>query len=214
MMMKHKKFDFRTAYIDLLLNVLTGIIFLFILTTLLITKPTKVESEGVKKNAQYIVTVLWDSKLDCDVDIWVKDPLNRTVSFQEKSNGIMFIERDDIGKRSDYYYDERGNLVSAIDENKEVWTLRGKLAGEYTVNIHLYSCAMGQIGQRTVGAVVNVPVIVELIKINPTIQTLKTFRVVLEKVWDESTVVNFTLDEYGNVTDMNYDQKDLVREDR
>lgn len=209
--MKHKKFDFRTAYIDLLLNVLTGIIFLFILTTLLITKPTKTEEEGIKKNAQYIVDVTWDEKTDCDVDVWVKDPLNRVVSFQEKSNGLMYIERDDLGKRNDYYYDNEGNLLSAVDNNKEVWTLRGKLAGEYTVNVHLYSCLMNTI-QRPLGSNVNIDVVIELIRVNPNIITIKTVKLTLEKVWDEKTAFNFTLDDSGNVTSITYDTRDLVRE--
>jgi len=48
-MMSHRKFDFRTAYIDLLINLLTGTVVLFILTTLLIA-PISKNTEGIKKN--------------------------------------------------------------------------------------------------------------------------------------------------------------------
>lgn len=209
--MNNKKFDFKTAYIDLLLNVLTGIIFLFILTTLLITTQNKNENEGVKKNAQYVVNVLWDDHTDCDVDVWVMDPLKRVVSFNSKSNALMFIENDDLGKTSDYYYDNQGNLLSAVDENKEIWTLRGKLEGEYTVNVHLFSCMLGD-KPTELRSYVNVPVTVELIKINPNIVTIKTVKVVLEKVWEEKTAFNFILDNKGEVRDITYNFKDLVRE--
>lgn len=211
--MNNKKFDFRTAYIDLLLNVLTGIIFLFIITTLFITKPTKNEDAGLKKNAQYIINMTWDDTLDCDVDMWVKDPLNRIVSFQSKSNGLMYIEKDDLGKKSDYYYDDNGNLLSAVDENKEVWTLRGKLAGEYTVNVHLFSCKIDSI-QKELRADVNVPVTIELIKVNPDIETIKTVKLVLEKIWTEKTAFNFIIDDRGGVSSITYDFKDLVKEMR
>lgn len=209
--MNNKKFDFRTAYIDLLLNVLTGIIFLFIITTLFISKPNKSEDEGIKKNAQYIVNVLWDSNIDCDVDVWVMDPLKRVVSFKNKNNALMFIENDDLGTKSDYYYDNQGNLLSAVDENKEVWTLRGLVEGEYTVNIHLFSCMMNTI-PREIRSNINVPVTVELIKINPDILTIKKVKVVLEKVWEEKTAFNFILDSKGNIRDITYNFKDLVRE--
>lgn len=209
--MNNKKFDFRTAYIDLLLNVLTGIIFLFIITTLFISKPNKSEDEGIKKNAQYIVNVLWDSNIDCDVDVWVMDPLRRVVSFKNKNNALMFIENDDLGTKSDYYYDNQGNLLSAVDENKEVWTLRGLVEGEYTVNVHLFSCMMNTI-PREIRSNINVPVTVELIKINPDILTIKKVKVVLEKVWEEKTAFNFILDSKGNIRDITYNFKDLVRE--
>lgn len=211
--MKHKKFDFRTAYIDLLLNVLTGIIFLFIITTLFVSKPVKNEQEGLKKEAQYIINLIWDDNSDCDVDLWVMDPLKRIVSFQSKSNGLMYIERDDLGKKSDYYYDNQGNLVSSVDSNKEVWTLRGKLEGEYTVNVHLFSCLLkGK--QQQLRSDINLPVTVEFIKLNPNVITIKTVRIVLEKIWTEKTAFSFTLDSKGNVTKFSYDFIDLVKEVR
>ena len=132
-MTNHKKFDFRTAYIDLLINLLTGTVVLFILTTLLIAPITK-NNEGIKKNADYIITLEWPEAVDCDVDLWVRDPLNNIVSYKIPESGLMYFERDDMGKRRSVY-DINGEEVVIDPDNKEYITLRGTFPGEYVVNL-------------------------------------------------------------------------------
>lgn len=197
--MRHKKFDFRTAYIDLLLNVLTGIIFLFILTTLFIQPPKKTQTEGIKRNAELIMTVTWPSEIDCDIDMWVEDPLGNLVSFQLLTKGLMTIERDDMGFRNDFMYDSAGNLILQANENKEIWTLRGKQLGEFTINLHMYSCRQNAVAMQ-LGAPYEVPVEIELVKINPAYVSLRKETVTLKSIWQEVTAFNFTIDINGNVT--------------
>ena len=131
--MKHKTFDFRTAYIDLLLNVLTGIIFLFVLTTLLIQPQKEAKDAGLKKNAEFVINVKWDHDIDCDVDIWVRDPTGNVVSFKKKEAGIMYIERDDLGSQGDYLQDNNRNILASASDNSETWVLRGLVKGKFTV---------------------------------------------------------------------------------
>lgn len=206
--MKHKKFDFRTAYIDVLLNVLTGIIFLFILTTLMI-QPQKKQDEGMKKNAQYVMNIEWDSKTDCDVDVWVQDPQNNVVYFQQRDKGIMHLERDDLGFRNDIVSTVSGNTINVL-ENRETWVLRGILPGIYTVNLHLYGCRIDNIGLSLNQDFV-VPVTVELLKINPKYTLVTKKEVTLNKIWEEITVMNFQLDAEGNVVNITNDYKQLVK---
>lgn len=208
--MKHKKFDFRTAYIDLLLNVLTGIIFLFILTTIFIQPPKKTENEGIKKNAEFIITATWEATIDCDIDIWVQDPLGNIVSFQQLSKGLMTIERDDLGFRNDFIYDVNGNLLLQAMENEEIWTLRGKQTGEFTLNLHMYSCRVNNIPLE-LNAPYEVPVVVELIRVNPSYDSIRKRLVVLNNVWEEVTVFNFTIDKNGGITFQEKPQK-LVKD--
>lgn len=206
--MKHKKFDFRTAYIDVLLNVLTGIIFLFILTTLMI-QPQKKQDEGMKKNAQYVMNVEWDSKTDCDVDVWVQDPQNNVVYFQQRDKGVMHLERDDLGFRNDIVSVVPGNTINVI-ENRETWVLRGIIPGIYTVNLHLYGCRVDNIpimiNQNFV-----LSVTIELLKINPKYTLVTKKEVILNKIWEEITVMNFQLDADGNVIAITNDYKQLVK---
>lgn len=192
-MMKHKKFDFRTAYIDLLLNVLTGIIFLFVLTTLLIQAPKKAEDAGIKKNAEYIITATWDGAQDCDVDMWVQDPLGNLVSFQMLSRALMTIERDDLGFKNDYFYDAEGKLILEANENKEIWTLRGKQEGRFVLNLHVYSCRIDNVNQPLYQKM-DVPVEVEMIKLNPSYEVVVREKITLTHIWDERTVFSFTIE--------------------
>lgn len=208
--MKHKKFDFRTAYIDLLLNVLTGIIFLFILTTIFIQPPKKSENEGIKRNAELILTATWDTMIDCDIDMWIEDPLGNVVSFQQLSKGLMTIERDDMGFKNDFIYDDGGNLLLQAMENKEIWTLRGKQVGKFTVNLHMYSCRVKNLPLQ-LNDPYEVPVVIELVRLNPTYVTVRKTVVVMKRVWEEVTVFNFEVSETGSIRFLN-EPKKLVKD--
>ena len=198
--MSHRKFDFRTAYIDLLINLLTGTVVLFILTTLLIAPITK-NSEGIKKNADYVITLEWPNEIDCDVDIWVRDPQNNIVSYKFPEAGLMYLERDDMGKRRSVYTVDGREMIIDPD-NKEFVTLRGVFPGEYIVNVHSYSC-LGSEGKMTAvppGTEKKIPLIVEIIKINPTYSVIKRIEMSLDSVWQEKTVVRFTMDSRKNIS--------------
>ena len=196
--MKNRKFDFRTAYIDLLINLLTGIVVLFILTTLLIAPITK-NTEGIKKNADYVLTLEWPNDIDCDVDFWIRDPLNNVVSYRYPEAGIMYFERDDMGKRRSVYQLDGKEIVIDPD-NKEFVTLRGTFPGEYVVNIHLYSC----INTATKLALpadykIDVPVIIEIVRINPSFIVIKHIEMKMETVWQEKTAVRFVMDDKKSI---------------
>lgn len=213
--MKHKKFDFRTAYIDLLLNVLTAIIFLFMLSTLLIQVKVKHENEGVKRDAQYIINATWDPSIDCDVDIWVRDPNGEVVSFQKKDAGLMHIERDDLGLRNDIITELAQSLLKTSKNqnlnNQETWVLRGIIVGEYTVNLHLYSCRI-EGKALDLGSSFPVKVDVELIRLNPRYLLTSKETVTLEKIWQQITVMSFTLNADGDVINTSKDFVSLVKE--
>lgn len=215
--MNHKKFDFRTAYIDLLLNVLTGIIFLFAITTMMIQ--AKKQDEGVKKDAQYIIVADWDPNVDCDVDLWVQDPNGDAVFFNRKDFDIMHLERDDMGARNDVIRDKKGKVISIIMKNQETWVLRGIVPGEFLVSVHLYSCRVPGLDPlknlvMAMSTPVNLPVKVTLIKLNPTYSVIVEETVILERVWDEVTPFNFVLNDNGGIESVNRDIHKLVREMR
>lgn len=211
-MMKNKKYDFRTAYIDLLINVLTGMVFLFMITTLLIQTQQQ-HDEGIKKDAQYIIVMTWPAEINCDVDLWVRDPQKKVANFRVKDINVMHLERDDQGWLNDTL--TRGptdpNIKSDLP-NEETWVLRGRLPGEYTVNVHLYSCTLDA-KPLELGTAFEVPVTLKLIKLNPTITDLLVEKVVLEKVWQEKTAFNFTLNPDNSFDpNINHDFHDLVKE--
>lgn len=210
--MRNKKFDFRTAYIDLLLNVLTGIIFLFMVATVLI-KPEAVKDAGIKKDAEYIINLSWPTDKDCDVDIWVRDPLGNVVSFIQKDLGIMHLERDDLGSANDKVKTDNGFIYSTSLANDETWVLRGMIPGKFTVNLHLYACRDAQGISTGVGSAADVKAKVELIKINPDYISLKTVIVAFNEVWQEQTAFNFLLDDKGQVTSIDQIYNKIIKYD-
>lgn len=196
--MSHRKFDFRTAYIDLLINLLTGTVVLFILTTLLIAPITK-NTEGIKKNADYVITLEWPENIDCDVDLWVRDPQNNTVSYRFMEAGLMYFERDDMGKRRSIYEID-GKEVIIDPDNKEFITLRGTFPGEYIVNLHVYSClnTATNLAMKENEAK-EIPVIVEVVRINPTFMVVKHIEMKMDSVWQEKTAIRFIMDNKKNI---------------
>ena len=196
--MSHRKFDFRTAYIDLLINLLTGTVVLFILTTLLIAPITK-NTEGIKKNADYVITLEWPTTVDCDLDLWVRDPQNNIVSYKYPEAGLMYLERDDMGKRRSVY--QVGEQEIIIDpDNKEFITFRGTFPGEYIINVHAYSCLNVIDGKAMQpGTALDIPLIVEVVKINPSYSVVKHIEMKIDSVWQEKTVVRIIMDGRKNI---------------
>lgn len=211
--MKHRKFDFRTAYIDLLLNVLTGLVFIFAIATLLINTPKKTEEEGMKKKAEWVATVSWPADMDCDIDTWVRGPDGTLVYFQQKDGALMHIERDDLGFHNDMFSVMssilKGQQIEPDNQNEEIWVLRGLVPGEFFFNVHLFSCRRDATPLK-LGTMVRVPVEVVFTKVNPNYENVMRVKTEVLRVWDEATVLNFTLDAEGNMTSYNRNTHKLV----
>lgn len=203
-----KQYDFRTAYIDLLLNLLTTILAMFIVAMMAVNVAKK-DQPGIKKDAQLVMNVTWDDFTDCDVDIWAEDPAGNIVSFQNKSIGLMHIERDDLGFRGDMTEQLTGD-VDPEQKNTETWVLRGKMAGPYTLNIHLYACRIEGV-QLGVAEKTSIPVTVELIKLNPDYSVVKKEIVTFTEVWEEKNLFVFDMDQAGKVSNFRNTERTLVK---
>ena len=185
------------SFLDLLFNTLLCFAALFALSFILIN-PSKQEN-NVEVKAEFIITVTWDSFLDNDVDMYVEDPQGRLVAFMRREEGLMHLDRDDVGKYNDILDTPFGSVE--YDENREVVTLRGTVPGEYVVNVHMYV-------RRSDEAEPHVRV--QLDKINP-FKIVSVKDVVLTDTGDEKTVFRFTVDREGDVTEMNQLPKILTK---
>lgn len=211
--MKHRAFDFRTAFIDLLLNFMVSLVFIFVISSLLINPVSKKQDEGIKKNAQMMIQVEWSPDVDCDVDIWVRDPNNHTVYFNAQDTDLMHIERDDLGFQNDIIDLAKEFVTGKPPEykmNDEVWVLRGNMEGEFTFNLHIYGCRVEK-KSLPMNTVVDLPVHVKIIKVNPSYNLILDETVTIQRVWQEITVLNFTLDKDGNVVATNKIPRKLVK---
>jgi hypothetical protein len=121
--MRNKRYgDFRLGYIDFL-SAVVGVLAVVAMMAISLMAVIKKEDEGIKKNAQFVVTVEWPSTVDCDVDLWIRDPNNSLISYKVPEDGITYIERDDLGHRRDMTW-INGEMVLVNPENKEYGTIR------------------------------------------------------------------------------------------
>lgn len=181
--------EYNASFTDMLFNILLGVLVMFILVLLLVN-PSKTDTNN-KKFAYYIVEMIWDPEIDCDIDLWVRDPRENVIYFSNRDEDVSHLERDDLGNKNDTAELINGQVV-VVPENKEIWTLRGALYGKFTVNTHAYNCRVNDIMQP-VGSTINVPVKVNLIQLQPKYDMVYQVELVMKKVWEEQTAFSFEL---------------------
>jgi len=186
------------AFLDLLFNTLLCFAALFALAFVLIN-PSK-DDKNIEAKADFIITVNWPAELDDDVDTYVEDPQGNVVAFMRREQGLMHLDRDDVGFRSDTVSTPNG--IIEFKENREVVTLRGTSAGEYVVNVHLY-------GRRSKEPHQPIPVSIRLEKMTPfKIEAAR--EVVLIEKGEEKTAFRFVLNSDGEVISLNYLEKPIA----
>jgi hypothetical protein len=159
---------------------------------LLIVSPFK-SQDGLEHKAEFIISVEWDPESDDDVDSYLQDPNGNIVNFQRREDGLMHLDRDDLGKRNDQAKMKDGEEIT-FSENIENVSIRAIMPGEYTFNVHMYSKRDLDVEEREVS--------IKVIKINPTLKTVASKKVILKETGDEVTVFRFTVTADGGVTDV------------
>jgi hypothetical protein len=183
-------------FIDLLFNALLGFTFLFLISVMFMNPEARKGRVDLK--AEYIISATWPDHLADDIDLWVQDPIGETVSYLRKDAAWLHLDRDDRGEINDTITVNGEELIYPI--NQEIVTVRGIIPGEYTVNLYYYKAAQAE----------PVQALVKVEKVNPTLQTVYVRRVTLAAQDEEQTVVRFTLDQGGEVQDINLLQKTLT----
>jgi len=172
-------------FIDLLFNTLMGFSFLF-LVALLFINPVANKAK-VDKQAEYIITATWPQNLADDIDLWMRGPTGRTVSYLAKEAGWLNLERDDRGELNDTLVIDGKKEIYPI--NQEVITIRKRFTGEYIVNLYYYTAKSKK----------PVPVDIRIDRINPKYETVYRDTVNLKGQDQETTAVRFTIKEDGGI---------------
>jgi len=195
---RHRSYGSQVAFIDLLFNTLVGFVFLFVMAFILINPVAK--KSNVEVVAEFIVKINWPSDSPSDVDLWMRDPLGNYVGFKSKDVGLMSLSRDDLGTSNDTVYGPKGEIITVF-RNEEMVTIRGIVPGEYIVNVHWYNkkIAVEQMGEKNY---VPLPIQVQVEKINPY-NVVYAREVNLDRKGVETTVVRFTVNEDGSVSNFN-----------
>jgi hypothetical protein len=176
-------------FTDLLFNTLLGFTLLFFIAIIFMNPIAKLGNVNFK--AEYIITVSWPEDQPDDIDLWVQDPYQETVSYLRKEAGWLNLDRDDRGDLNDTVMINGKKVVHPI--NQEVVTIRGIISGEYIVNLHYYQTTSNK----------PVRTVVKIEKVNPVLRLVFIDQLVLNKLDDEKTVLRFELDANGEIVSMN-----------
>ncbi|MCG7944819.1 MAG: hypothetical protein N0C84_00575 [Candidatus Thiodiazotropha taylori] len=206
-----KNYNSNIAFIDLLFNMLTGFVSLFLLSFLLINP---IAEEGkIDPIAEFMVTMAWDENSIGDIDLWFLGPDGNRVGYAQKENGYMVLDRDDLGTLNDRFVINGQETI--VRKNLEVVTINAIVPGEYFVNVHYFSSQQTMKEERGRQTLEKPPappetVVVELMDLRP--YNLEMNReVVLTDVKQELTVFSFTVDLEGRITDIRTDIQIPVR---
>lgn len=185
-----RRFTPFTAFIDMLLCVVVVIL------TMVATKKSA-DDPGVKFKAEYIISAEWSVDVDADVDLWVIPPGGAPLFYNSREVGAMHLDRDSRGFMDNVLVLPDGRKVKSLSA-KEIATMRGVVPGHYDVGVHLYQAR--QDGAQMTGDHLGIKVRVEVVKVNPDYDVVKTEEVALDRVWQTINVASFDLDEQGHAT--------------
>jgi len=117
-----------TVFRDLIMLTLSGFVVIVFLLLPHINPKAEQTTAEVDSPGNLIVEARWPDDVDADVDLWVQGPEDRPVGYSNQSASLFNLLRDDLGTVNDM-----------TKLNYEVAYSRGAPAGEYAVNLHLYS---------------------------------------------------------------------------
>jgi len=180
------------GFVDLLFNILVGFVFLFLVAFLLINPVAK--KSDILKKAEFVVQMTWPDQSLHDIDLWVMDSQGNKVGFSNKENGILHLERDDLGVANDtFYLDGKAKVIA---RNEETTSIRGIMPGTYYVSVHLYSKNTVKDFEKN-----GTPVTVTVLKINPYRQIYSQTKVIKSE-GEQVHFYKFTVNERGSTSDI------------
>lgn len=171
--------------------------FLFFVALLIVAPEAK---EGkVDSKAEFLISLDWPDNHPDDFDIFVQDPLGNIVWFRRREAGFMLLDRDDRGGVNDFVLVNGRKVLTST--RQELVSIRGIVAGEYTVNVYHFAALTGQA----------VPVTVTVQKLNPMVKIVAKETVELDQGGAEKTAVRFTLDATGAVTETSHIERSILQ---
>jgi hypothetical protein len=181
----------------MLFKALQVLAFLFFIALLAIA-PDATQGK-VDPKAEFLITASWPDNHPDDIDLFVQDPVGNMVWYRRHEAGFMVLDRDNRGGANDSIVVRGQKMHSPI--RQETVTIRGIIAGEYTVNVYHFTALTGK----------PVPVSVKVEKLNPALQVIHYDTLELDRGGSEATAVRFVVDANGAVVEVNRDEKSLLQ---
>jgi hypothetical protein len=181
----------------MLFKALQVVAFLFFIALLAMNPETK--QGKIDTKAEYIITLSWPDSHPDDIDLYAEDPLGNIVWYHEREAGFMVLDRDDRGGLNNSITVNGRKVANPI--RQETISIRGILAGEYTVNVNYYLATQPA----------PVPVTVKIEKVNPHVEVVSYDTVMLEHMGQEKTAARFKIAANGDVLDVSHRDKSLIQ---
>ncbi|OCC00503.1 hypothetical protein BA190_33835 [Labrys sp. WJW] len=180
-----------------LFKALQVVAFLFFIA-LVIVAP-KADNGKVDSKAEFLISMDWPDNHPDDMDIFVQDPLGNVVWYRRREAGFMLLDRDDRGGLNDFVMVNGSKVPTAT--RQELVSIRGFVAGDYTINVYHFTALTGRA----------VPVTVTLQKLNPKVTIVGKETLEVVDGGTEKTALRFTMDERGAVTKVSQTQKSILQ---
>jgi hypothetical protein len=183
----------KTPYVDIMTTMTLLFMILWIVSSSIEKAKTKqLEDANFRTEGVYAISADWPDASGDDVDLYVRDPAGNIVFFSARDLGMMHLEHDDQGKTSDTALTAAGQVT--VEKNEERVIIRGIIAGEYVVNLHMYH-------KRDAAPT---PVRVRLVRLKDPQSDVKTVSLTLAHDHEkDQTAFRFTLGVDGTVSDIN-----------
>jgi hypothetical protein len=181
----------------MLFKALQVVAFLFFIALLVMNPEAK--QGKIDTKAEFIITLGWPDSHPDDIDLYTEDPLGNIVWYHEREAGFMVLDRDDRGGLNNSITVNGRKVMSPI--RQETVSIRGIVAGEYTVNVNYYLAT----------TTAPVPVSVKIEKVNPTVEVIFYDTIVLDHMGQEKTAARFRIAQDGKVLDVNHRDKSLIQ---
>lgn len=152
----------------------------------------------IDSKAEFFISMTWPDSHPDDFDLFVQDPVGNVVWYRRRDIGFMSLERDNRGGANDFMMVGGEKVHSAA--RQELVSIRGIVAGEYTVNVYHF----------TARDLLPVPVTVTIEKLNPRVSVvaMRTLDMAGSRV--EKTAARFTLDAKGEVVSTSEVQRSVL----
>ena len=181
----------------MLFKALQVVAFLFFIALLVIDPEAK--QGKIDSKADFIITMSWPDSHPDDIDLYAEDPLGNIVWYHVREAGFMVLDRDDRGGLNNSIVVDGKRMSSPI--RQETVSIRGIVAGEYTVNVNHYLATTNA----------PVPVAVKVEKVNPMVEVVHYDTLILDHAGQERTAVRFRVADSGKVVDVNHQDKSLIQ---
>jgi hypothetical protein len=159
----------------------------FLLFTAFLAIAQQKETGKIDSKAEFVISMTWPDNHPDDFDLFVQDPVGNVVWYRRRDIGFMSLERDNRGGANDFMMVGGEKVRSAA--RQELVSIRGIVAGEYTVNVYHFTARDAS----------PVPVTVTVDKLNPRVTAVARQTLDMAGARVEKTAARFTLDAKGDV---------------